>query len=1721
MLQITLDPNLVSYYRGDTPYPLQVVVSISGLSWKRNGDDNTLGENSFPADWQKENGRDAAKKYLYPWRWDSPSHIRIFWLIKEASHYESVFYTDLEVDNNSRLIDYNADAVTIKTYYEEILDKRIFRKEPPLIDGRVLFESIEQDKKQEILMDDSNSSIEPTTHFYNTSIANFSQNIPPLNALAKLVFFGEDSLFSPNGLEEKNIEGFTAFPINKTEGKRWYTETDRVISSHFDKNKNKFAQFKIQYNFDGNEIAVFSPFNTLPRISELPITDTNHSIRIRDENWNFLGHVDLQVNDIENQVPSILYAASSAFDLPVGLLKYLKSKFPDGTPIDFGDQSIFDQLNKILCASLRDSLGFGFLPESDGNSLVIRIVRAYCDLNKSSQTSTTEDQITYWKKFYDIKEKLLDTVISKNKEFKNIDEWINLLKTTIKKHENSIRDIENVTPLEDNVFQLIESVFSKNYSDFHEWSEDWSNLLSEVLKNSLLQWRIVFAQWNTINLKDAGIDTTKLPGNENEFINKLKWFEKIFSGAGELRSLHKEAIAVLNETVNSPDSITNFLNKEILVKTTDEPDDYLSRISHVVAGQTKSFYAQREKNKFSELLPQVDFDFSSTSDGTEVSWNEFLDSITDIPEDTKKALQKELEITFPSPPNVQIKVDSLQTQSKAFIDGDLNDEIAGHIILMRRENKKLEEADKFKDVAWRYLNFAKVEVESMINKTEITTEKTFSINKTIQPLVNSYISPVFIPESEGNKNAFLTLSNEKLSLVSGHDNNEEYVKLNSTETGQNSFAEVYDAIWYNDISVGPKPLKYLFDEDQSAYALWYGYKYEFSGFVALNSGVLPDLLREDKGTWNKPKKELITSSIPRIIYPHRRRVPVSKVRVEVKASDGKSAVLPVPKGLHPLAFEIPGWIKEEDNINSYPMKDIAHYLMGAGDNFDQKKIVLTIKKPTTPFWNWYAWHGNEVQREVQEAALTRELNIRQAATENNTDVGEHLLEPAINKEFLVSIETIFPSKSDDTKWQKIPWNPDDNGLIDVNYDVSVRLSTKDDTHYGWILDHQQLPKDLIVAPGEIIKVKIHGLIKRSYVKGNDRKFHSWMDNVIDSKVKPPDDLQVTDYYLTHPQEIWFEAAIPSSELKLEEIIVLEKNKKRQNILNERLWETLKIKEQENDKVQLEVGKTSWDDYSEYFAYTSRTEIHHQVWHWNGRLDESESIVDSIPGDQITTAKEDINDKLDPVDKKTTKAMKWEAWAFSDRPDFSALVQETNLLAYRFNGDTVQTLFTDHRPSEKKALYYRFSATLHARYELLGKDYRFSIESKQPLEDPNKHDKWKRYVRKYDVKTGARLPRPSIRFVIPLTKSIKECRDTDTISGASLLVVLDDRWFTEAGLAEQFELGIEVVKNPHSESEKYLSAGNDPILTGTSLTPLKTDRDGEKGSGGNKKYPYREENNDQDVLVFDAKGPAGLTFDFAAKTPRLKGCAFVVEIPNLEEILEQPSKDNDQEKTNILKAWSMVQIAVRRRLRPAFCENTENPEALTSEWTAKEWVQFLPSVDSFIPQTWKKAVTLKYGVEIKIEPDPKESNPEKKWNGKTISVKYGNSLPKFDAIFDDLNDRFIILTERVYDIGGQPTERYLATYRYCEQGLGKEPIFEINTPEKLEGDSRKIEEGYLRIMVVRKPNKGDHSSEPIWKRLFGDNATDRPDLSKIQSDPTAALPLVSERVPFKNTLTKKS
>lgn len=1665
MLKATIDSSILNSFSKeglepatDYPFTPQLTILLTGLHW----------EDEIP---EKLKVEKLASKVLFPWNWEAPLKIRIYWLMKEGDGYSWLpdgnnkpMYSEITTETPKK-DGYEDDIKILNEYFSETLNNVIW-KENLFNDNQILW--FKDEKKNVVVNDDFETNNKDFTGFLKSAVGQFAQKLSPLNQFLDLVFFSRN--------EEVKIPDkakyYVAFPVG---GEWWNIDTNRPLPEPTTGSfRGDFCYLnyspKPMIEISNGEQAMFkvkSPITAL----EAKKYQNDSPIQLRDDKGNFKGTVEIKAFDIDDWTDTLLDGLAVHFDLPALMLQFVKEK-------EISNKQILERINDFLWTTVRDSLGFGYRISSEGTSILRAVVKQYCDDTaiKELYNLSAKEQTEYWKKYDDtIKDLDAKFRLKEKSDFNSIALWIKFLKDELDKIIES-KDFE--LRVKELIIELVTLVKGEiNNTDF---VPHWQNIL-KILNDGSVQALIVSLQWQKIdqvnNIVKEWLDKLMKDGK----ITDDKYF--LYNELGKVGELkHQEQYAIVNDSKNSIVDNTNQVITEIVEKSIKAVIDYAdNRLS---------------QNKY---YPTITDPLLPTISSIQPTWNDFkifieenLKTISDnsatgkVEDTVNTCIKKPFEI----PPSVFLKVDShdkvQRVGTKPDSDEDLNDEIAGHIVLMQR-GEGIGSSDFKKD--WRYLNRVKVSVESLDKNHNKVDEGQFD---------NKYIIPAFVPEFEDEKRPYLELRNERLSLIAGHETFNDS-KQENDKPGEKHI--VYDFVKKkNDTDHEPT---------YPAYAFWYGYNYKFAGFVTLNSGVLPKAIRDKEAIWNIPKEGEISDSDAfnhATSYHHLRRVPVSKVRVEPV---GK--VLSPPQGLLPLAFELPEW-KGDNIIKEEKGKDFeqTHYLLAEG-SLSQKEITLELKKPTTSFWNWYAWMGEESninegdKGTLAYQALTKELEARDALANSKDREKNILCDPAVENILYIKIDKLFPIKEESKFAYPIKLNKNkvdtDNKLNDYlsefENSLPITLLDKEGDTEAELDDQKKFIKSIKIKKGDVIRITIHSLIKIEHFENGNKKFHSWMDDVITYNKKETVNVDSKNYYLSQPNELWFEAAIPLA-------VQNDKTKKIEKELFKsiELWESIDLN-QTADKINCSLIKTT-DNYNK-LAYASRIEVKHQIWNWNGRLDSSEKLIEK---------NKDGSNDLDPKNKKTTNAMKWEAWAFSDRPDYSALVQDVNLLASRdFVNDEnkkplpqKQILFTDHRPNEEKALYYRFTAIAHSRYEKLGVHYQIPVEAKIGVMDEGMlqpvDNIWKRYLRK-SSKTK-QLPKPSIRFVIPLTRSIQECNEKETydntkISAAALLIVLNDHWFTEAGLAEQLEVGIDVLKNPKGD-DQYIQAGNDPILTGNSLSQVEPSL---LNPANNNTDSHIEKNGDHHVALFKPKGPAGLTFEPQMQTPLVSGSSFIMNIPDVKDLLQS---SNGKTIENKMKAWAMMQIAVRRTLREELCEKDISVEALRSGWTAKEWVQFLPAVDSFIPKLWREKVRKENTLSLNFTAD----------NIIFLTDKEAE-LPVFDTTFEERTQRFLVLTETVYDIGGQPCESYKATIK-CNRDSKGIFTFGLNHPKKEDVDLTKLQEGYLRIILVRVDmHKKDSETETtdIWSRLFGENTTTKADMNLIQNDPSAALPLISERIPFKN------
>lgn len=1787
MLQVLIDPSMISGIKSGGPknpdkITCELSIAIAGCAW----------ENKCP-EFTDIIKRDEFVKSLYPWNWKPSKLIKVIWLHMskdgDSTLYKMIGADNIDIFRTSYPANEIDDSNIIKEYYTSILDTKIKNDKDSLrlinpseivydYSGDSRGTKIEIKEEELITTPQANS-----TGFLTSSIAQFAQKLAPVNNILELVFFAQKKEFIiPAGTTH-----FVAFPVGDAEvenwtkyykvfytknGKEWFSETTiPVTPEEIDKIFFTGEKVKIEYTERSHEkpsLRLYCPITPLP---EKP--KENAPIQLRDENGKFIGETKVEVHDSEELFEreifkkKLINKTASIFDLPCLFHDYLQGNI--NQIIKIKEKIWFENVNNLLVILLRDVYSIGNELNKDNTEVILNGITLKDEQEAKDESETKGNNLTRLANglinkynsnakpendYIKLDKKAVIELISEKDKKLNYADWRGIIEGNLKTIDSILKkpDLKPETINEESVktwLALWHEILSNKFPDREDKNYERKKIIIQE-KKSLFKTQILkiikeeyfneITNKKSKEINDRSVNLfSEISDNHFEYYNPSNLFMEgiALNLQYDVKTLHEREFQDLN-----PYILKDILLEKYLIHYVEE------RI------KTKQLYPTIVDT---DLIKDIEKDNLITIAGFEEFIRKY-DFNSDGIVNLKIIDEIESLIFKPSniPPKVLFKVDTLVEED------DLSDEIAGHIILMQR-SKEIHKP--VFDKEWKYLNVCKIN----------TNDK---IKKITKPLSANYLIPSFLPQSDVFKDTFLSLSNERLSFIAVHDifkDEEEKPKFDSNFT-----------------------LSYLFKNDNGeisyASALWYGYNYNFTGFVVLNSGIIPSKIRKTTDDWVTPNGENLEIQDKITLYSHLRRVPISKAYTNVYRPKEKN-VLPIPKELLPLACELPEWNNNGEE-HATPL-----YLLS--DN--QNKLQIDIRKPHTSFWNWYAWEALDNQNPLLQNAYTTELKLRYS--NKNHEHNEYLSEPAIENTLVVIVEQLFPTKKiilyKTEQFVRIELPQDSEGKETTDYitaiqngmpggDASIVKEKNEKDEWKYVIN---------VPEGCIINIRVHCLVKKNemhpYYKidelGNiildelgkpivldEARFHSWMLKAINSS------FTLTEYphhYLTPPVEMIFESAMKPLSVK--------------NLTPRNVWDAMEPFETSKQQIALDIKKEN-----QKLAYFSRTVTDHQVWHWNGRL-----FKDLLDTKDYSTIQEyqnvfkDFPGNINPVDEKTNYAMKWEAWEFSDRPDFSSLEYTTHLRAVRIEeGKKIeqQTIFTDSRPIDEKALYYRFSAEIFGRYELLGGKYIGSVRSFIEIKDTDDNkpvkNQWKRYLKKSTKKK--KLSKPVIRFAIPLTMSIDECPNHDEIIPANIMVVLNDPWFAEAGLADKLEFGIELLKDPRiqevevkekvevevADEQYYLNAGNDPMLSGKGLSKV---NGSDFPNTGNENYyiehprpvavdlenPFNNIHNP--CAVFEPAGPVGLTFDFATPTPKLLGSTFILKIKDVNKFL---NNGND------LQNWSMIQIAARRNLRKEhwssseyekhldkiiieFCRvrDAEIEEKLTglrndffiikedesknfnnalkrlrkeykhdapqsaefekqlkelkntyyansgeeffrslkSDWTAKEWVQCIPDTNSLIPSAWKKSVA-NYG-------EAKFSVPN---DGSILSNdKFVMPLhPEETDNYENRMERYLVITEKVQNMGGQPFEKYKATYKYDKNTNAF--IYNDNDTIPKTGEIK----GYARLLLVRVMPRQEGNiddKENIWQKLFGENKDTSLSFTDVQNDSKAANPLVSKRIPI--------
>lgn len=994
------------------------------------------------------------------------------------------------------------------------------------------------------------------------------------------------------------------------------------------------------------------------------------------------------------------------------------------------------------------------------------------------------------------------------------------------------------------------------------------------------------------------------------------------------------------------------------------------------------------------------------------------------------------------PIRIQIgKPDQLAPKKENETD-DLADELSGYVLLSTRSTA-INDHNNFEN--WKYHNWARAKLSTEDDK-----------------LTTPFLVPSYLPEQNEVQQLFLEISNESASLVANLEglNQKDF----SAKGGEEKQAPSIDFLLPDN------------DYENNPYALRYGHYYNFAAFAVMNSGVLPEPLR-DRGILNEFKKDISgdVSDFTKAFHFLRTKA-VSPPSVIIKDPDDKTTHYPkdYPKELNPLYHELFG--VNEDESDKEDKKHInlkAPIILGKEFN---KEFSIKIKKPKTDFWDCYSFDWAEFN---ERNTKPNKYKVRDEAKNI-----EEFLDPSVAGSFRVEIEIVENQVSSLSVGTVL------SQTVKYNKDHEIKLNFK------WGTEDSFINNTVTLSQGKIYKISFFNLIdekyfekdnnenpsgecrfdlKRNFIPDREAQEIDGLLEVIENE--GTDDERSINCYKVSGEYLIFETAYQNTT---------------SDDLNKELWKALSFNEklvsetmQLSDSVKLVLNSKKYKSYS-------RIKVQHQKLDWQGR---QPNINLSALGTNLNpnTDERGANDTL-----TITKAMKLDAWWNSERPHNTSVISYAKILASREGKDNL--LHEYKNILDNHAMLLKYTITLYNRYESLGSPYikdiitsEIKLDNKQGANKNGTFYPWKFYLKK--SRREERLPAPSVRFYIPLTGSIKEANDTSQLNIADVMLVMDDVWYREAGLAQKFTLGIKnTAYKITSESgdllelKQYPEAGFDVTLSEAVTKPHDVIRKKENA-------PVIITDKIEDFIVVEnkhIKGPLGFTFDFVATNPKVNSTSFVISGNGLASYIGDGYKAKDD------PFYPMFKLAVRSEISSELHTVNEHPTfsqeekekivgEMTSKWSGAQWVQFLKAVDSFVPDHWRNDVRKNGFVDISNQPSLED-------------------FKLLGEVFLLHHNVYVILSTIESNIGGLPVERYYDTYR-----IGENSQVSVHKSSEM----KDFPEGYARIMVVRKSKDYENQAkrENIWDELFGKKENDD-EKTKIKNDNILAMPIITERIPVK-------
>jgi hypothetical protein len=1545
--------------------------------------------------------------YLLPWKYsenDRPNILRAWQVKKTGETYEPT-ETIFDFKIKALPIVNEDDLNKIAEYYTTHLEEQISHKED-------LELNVKDDSEIEI---DENyaAADKPKVGKTHSMVSQMAQKLFPFNEALSFLYLSDEEDIDYDKLDQfynaaQGIE-FVFFPVSKSDNSIWFPAS----------NKLKFAgslaqlDYNIKSKLPNSDIQVRRVAFTVP--TEMPeVGDYNSgNVQIRKDG-KYVGEVKIDIEQDNDWKVNFGETLASLLDLRNSFIGFITpneiQKYKNLT------DNFVDNENPEI--KIKEAIQYFLNPFIHIPDYLDSILEGYN--NNAIADSGIQD-------------------INKLKIFRSeLDKKTKIIKDNIGIFKSLVRDKKLVDVLELSV------QFAKNKNGFELNLDnlcDYEAKSSESLKVDKL-----LAMLNQLNAIS----------NEGDF---SAVFFTILLKIVDFKDVDRISLDLANKSINAikgeginevitpvPIESQKNINLNALwyshILQNDKDANNVNLLTHLISKELKPFDFESISGEIIELHNKLTRTYSNlpvfVSKAAKIGFNDFI---------IKKLKEKYLDI---QPTNDQAPIRIQIGKSEEIVPAvkdDLSDELSGYVLLSTR-GVEINDDKNFKD--WKHHNWAKAKINIF------TEDPTSILKKETIPLESPFLIPAYLPIEKDTQKIFLEISNEKASLTAAIEGiNQDVEELGDKKSTNLSY--------YLDKKPYDNP-----DNNHNPYGLLYGYHYNFAAFAILNSGVIPEVLRDDSTILNKFKESLGKISISGQKGYHYRRT--KKIPAPgVKLND----VREYPKQLNPLYFELfPEKPGEEDKR--------CNKLIIVGEGFNSN-FNITVEKPRTSFWDLYSFKhdgSNNLENNIKDYRLLKPKDKRFM----------DYIDPAVSDFLHVEIVEIHTlsgeilSKTDARIKYFDKAHDENNEELDLKgYSKEIKIELKPNAIATSIKEDIDLDKPALITlrPGTICSIKIYNLVEKKYFYLNkhiDCRFHECIDDFYDLGNAQLYNVGGVDYYKIAFDEHIIETAL---------VEPIEQNK----ITPEELWNDLKINDKlpsvanfnEKNQSQNESSiKAIIEGNSEKYKLYSRVDVQHQKWEWNGRqvnIDVSKLMDKADPP----------KDLLNPSIKSDgiysiTEAMKFEAWAFSERPDYTATKTPARILASMENKDNIVHEYKN--VIDNHCMYLRYALQIFNRYELLGEPYKNSIKGEIPIEKAqpkNKTNPWKRHL-KLSKRTEA-LPTPAVRFYIPLTNSIEEANEVNDT--ADVMLVLDDVAYKEAGLAQKLTLGIRKTKDPNSE-DVYPEAGYDPTLSSIKTTPLKINSEG-------------------DYLIVDdkyLKGPFGFTFDFNATNSKINSSSFIISGNGLCNYLPYDIKKDDP-------YWPMFNLSLRSEIIPVLHEFNFNEDLvdklnkLKSEWSSSQWVQFMKAVDSFVPSKWREQVRKNGFV---YAPEPFENIEPDLFN-------------QFGPTFWQYHNWYLIFSTLESNIGGLPIESYYDTFivkneinHNISHLTSVHPRFEKSVDDVntlIGNDIKNFTEGYVRIMVVRKSDDYDttKTNEKIWEEIFGR------DNNKIKEDNTLAIPILSERIPI--------